>query len=172
MSTERFFIADPYNDEHIKMFANFEETNGITTVTSTLLRNIRQTRTEESYKAEARESNEIHQSLFLQGEEDGSITDSCHVQAEKDMRTCNIFFAPIVTNHNRKLVSLATSYAFDVLGMEDVFVKVAPDVPGRILIETLEENGFENLGEDDGTIIYLKEKEMFKEGSKGSALAA
>jgi hypothetical protein len=25
LSTERFFIADPYNDEHIKMIADFEE---------------------------------------------------------------------------------------------------------------------------------------------------
>ena len=50
MSTERFFIADPYNDEHLRLISDFEEVNGITTVTSTLLRNIRQTRTEEKYK--------------------------------------------------------------------------------------------------------------------------
>ena len=170
MSTERFFIADPYNDEHIRLIANFEETNGITTVTSTLLRNIRQTRTEEKYKKEVKESNEIHQSLFLQDE--SSITDTCHVQAEKDMKSCQIFFAPISSNKNRKLVTLATDYAFDVLGMEDVFVTVETSGTDRILIENLEQKGFENLGEDNGTITYLKEKEFINESGKGNAMAA
>lgn len=169
MSTERFFIADPYNDEHIRLIANFEETNGITTVTSTLLRNIRQTRTEEKYKEEVKDSNEIHQSLFLQDED--SITDTCHVQAEKDMKSCRIFFAPISSGRNRKLVPLATDYAFDVLGMEDVFVTV-DGTTDRQLIENLELNGFENLGENDGNIMYLKEKQFTQEQEKGNAMAA
>lgn len=170
MSTERFFIADPYNDEHLRLISDFEEVNGITTVTSTLLRNIRQTRTEEKYKEEAKESNEIHQSLFLQDE--NNITDTCHVQAEKDMKSCRIFFAPISTTKKRKLISLATDYAFDVLGMEDVFVTVTADNIDKELIEGLEINGFENLGEDNGNIMYLKEKGLIKEQEKGNAMAA
>lgn len=158
MSTERFFIADPYNDEHIRLISDFEETNAITTVTSTLLRNIRQTRTEEKYKEEAKESNEIHQSLFLQ--DDDSITDTCHVQAEKDMKSCRIFFAPLTNSgRNRRLVTLATDYAFDVLGMEDIFVTVTAGGTERLLIEDLEGKGFENLGEENGCITYLKERE-------------
>lgn len=170
MSTERFFIADPYNDEHIRLITDFEETNGITTVTSTLLRNIRQTRTEEKYKEEAKESNEIHQSLFLQDED--AIVDTCHVQAEKDMKSCHIFFAPIVTNHERKLVTLATDYAFDVLGMEDIFVTVSTDGVDQQLSTNLEKKGFENLGEDGGTITYLKEKEFTNDKGRGTAMAA
>ena len=155
MSTERFFIADPYNDEHIRLIAAFEEANGITTVTSTLLRNIRQTRTEEKYKEEVKDSNEIHQSLFLQDEE--VITDSCHIQAEKDMKSCRIFFAPISTGRNRKLIPLATDYAFDVLGMEDVFVTISSGSTDHELKENLELNGFEILGEIVGNVMYLKE---------------
>ena len=170
MSTERFFIADPYNDEHIRLIADFEETNGITTVTSTLLRNIRQTRTEEKYKEEVQASNEIHQSLFLQNDE--CITDTCHVQAEKDMKSCRIFFAPIHSTRNRKIVSLAANYAIDVLGMEDVFVTVTSTESDRLLSENLELNGFLNLGEDDGTITYLKEKEYISENERGNAMAA
>lgn len=170
MSTERFFIADPYNDEHIRMIAAFEEANGITTVTSTLLRNIRQTRTEEKYKEEVKESNEIHQSLFLQEEE--SITDSCHIQAEKDMKSCRIFFAPISSGRNRKLIPLATDYAFDVLGMEDVFVTITTSGAEHELAENLENNGYENLGENDGSIMYLKEKQFTQEQEKGNAMAA
>ena len=168
MSTERFFIADPYNDEHIRLITDFEETNGITTVTSTLLKNIRQTRTEEKYKEEVKKSNEIHQSLFLQNEE--NITDTCHVQAEKDMKSCRIFFAPI-NMRSRRLVPLATDYAFEVLGMEDVFVTVDGSTDHE-LIENLELNGFENLGENDGNIMYLKEKQFDKEQERGNALAA
>ena len=168
MSTERFFIADPYNDEHIRLIAGFEETNGITTVTSTLLRNIRQTRTEDKYKEEVKQSNEIHQSLFLQDDE--KITDTCHVQAEKDMKSCRIFFAPI-NMRARRLVPLATDYAFEVLGMEDVFVTVDGSTDHE-LIENLELNGFENLGENDGNIMYLKEKQFDKEQERGNALAA
>lgn len=168
MSTERFFIADPYNDEHIRLFANFEEANAITTVTSTLLKNIRQTRTEDKYKEEVKQSNEIHQSLFLQDEE--QITDTCHVQAEKDMKSCRIFFAPI-NMRSRRLVPLATDYAFEVLGMEDVFVTVDGSTDHE-LVENLELNGFENLGENDGNIMYLKEKQFDKEQERGNALAA
>ena len=170
MSTERFFIADPYNDEHIRLIAEFEEANGITTVTSTLLRNIRQTRTEEKYKEEVKDSNEIHQSLFLQDEE--AITDSCHIQAEKDMKSCRIFFAPISTGRNRKLIPLATDYAFDVLGMEDVFVTVTTGSTDRTLAENLEINGYENLGENEGNIMYLKEKLFTNEQERGNTMAA
>lgn len=169
MSAERFFIADPYNDEHIRMIASFEETNGITTVTSTLLRNIRQTRTEETYKEEVKESNEIHQSLFLQDEE--AITDTCHIQGEKDMKSCRIFFAPISSGKRRKLISLATDYAFEILGMEDIFVTIDGSTDHE-LIENLEINGFESLGDNDGSIMYLKEKQFEKEQEKGNSLAA
>lgn len=171
MSTERFFIADPYNDEHIRLFANFEELNGIKTVTSTLLRNIRQTRTEESYKKEVRESNEIHQSLFLQNE--NAITDTCHIQAEKDRKSCRIFFAPLnSTTSKRKLITLATDYAFDVLGMEDIFVTIDSTSNDATLATSLEESGFESLGEDNGNIIYLKEKELVSETEIKNTFAA
>ena len=168
MSTERFFIADPYNDEHIKMIADFEEANGITTVTSTLLRNIRQTRTEEKYKEEVKESNEIHESLFLQDEE--TITDTCHVQAEKDMKSCRIFFAPINIKY-RRLIPLATEYAFNILGMEDIFVTVDGGTDHQ-LIENLELNGFESLGENEGSIMYLKEKQFTQEQERKNTMAA
>ena len=170
MNTERFFIADPYNDEHVRLISLFEEENGITTVTSTLLRNIRQTRTEEKYKEEVKSSNETHQSLFLQ--DDTAITDSCHVQAEKDMKSCRIFFAPIPSGRNRKLIALATDYVFDVLGMEDVFVTIDSNAPDCELMENLELNGYENLGTDNGNILYLKENQHIKEQGKGNAMAA
>ena len=38
---ERFFIADPYNDNHINLIVQFEEENQIPHETSALLKNIR-----------------------------------------------------------------------------------------------------------------------------------
>ena len=106
--------------------------------------------------------------MFLQNEE--NITDTCHVQAEKDMKSCRIFFAPI-NMRSRRLVPLATDYAFEVLGMKDIFVTVDGSTDHE-LIENLELNGFENLGENDGNIMYLKEKQFDKEQERGNALAA
>lgn len=171
MSAERFFIADPYNDDHIKLIADFEEKNGINSVTSMALNNISQTKTKEDYIKEKKESNEINQILFL--EEENHITDLCHIQAEKDMKLCRVFFTPItIMGRNRKIVSLVTDYVFDVLGMEDVFITVPAGEADRVLIENLESKGFENLGEDNGNITYLKEKELAKANEKGNALAA
>ena len=63
MSTERFFSADPYNDEHIRLFKEFENNNGILNETSTYLNNTRVNKTEESYKEQVRESKEINQRI-------------------------------------------------------------------------------------------------------------
>ena len=40
--------------------------------------------------------------------------------------------------------------------MEEAFINVANNNPN--LIKYLEKNGFESLGEEDGNIIFLKEK--------------
>ena len=56
--------------------------------------------------------------------------------------------------------------------MKDIFVTVTLDEHDKNLIENLEEKGFENLGEDEGCITYLKEKEMINETGKGNAMAA
>lgn len=171
MSKERFFIADPYNDDHLKLISSFEKTHGIMTATSAYLQSVRQKETEKEYESGEKENNDITQSLFL--ECDGTITDVCHIQGEKDIKTCQIFFAPINTkNHTRKLVTLATDYAFNVLGMEEVFIPTQVDENNRSLISTLEEKGFENLGEDGNTIIYLKEKELEVEDTRHHSIAA
>lgn len=161
MSTEKFFVADPYNDNHIMLYSEFEEKHGISATTSSSLIGIRSTFTEEEYTTNVRESNEIHQNVFLQGKD--GISDCCHIQGEKDMKSCRIFFAPLQTGKNRKLLHEATTYAFDILGMEDIFVTVPLRSTDQNLLACLETAGFESLGEVDGNITYLKEKEEIKE---------
>ena len=48
--------------------------------------------------------------------------------------------------------------------MKEVFIKVSPEDDS--LISLLEKEDFENLGEESGSILFLKEKEAIAE--KGS----
>ena len=56
----------------------------------------------------------------------------------------------------RKIIPLATSYAIDVLGMEEVFIKTNPT--DKKMRDYLEQNHYEYLGDEKGSIVYLKEK--------------
>ena len=41
--------------------------------------------------------------------------------------------------------------------MEEIFVKVSPE--DKTMIDILKQNSFENLGENEGEIVFLKERE-------------
>ncbi len=160
LSTEKFFIADPYNEEHIKMLHKFEEKNEIRTKTSAYLENIKTHYNKEEYAEYVKNDNKIYQCLFLQLE--GEIIDSCYIQGEKDTKSAKIFFAPITnSSKNRQIVSLATDYAFHVLGIEDIFVFVS--LEDKALKNMLEKKDFESLGQEGKMIIYSKTKEDIKE---------
>lgn len=160
LHTEKFFIAEPHNKEHIQLFDNFEKSNNIETSTSTHLKEVAEKYTPEEYQHIVKAGNEINQILFLQA--GSEIKDSCHIQGEKDIKTCTIFFAPIkLPTKNRRLLNLITDYTFNILGMEEIFVSVSED--DKSLRENLENKGFENLGEHAGNLTYIKEKEEIKE---------
>lgn len=160
MSTEKFFIADPYNEEHIKLFHEFEQKNKIKTKTSTYLKEVKRQYSKEEYLEKSKTENKIAQSLFLQLEE--NIIDSCHIQGEKDTKSARIFFAPILdASKNRPIVSLVSDYAFNVLGMEDIFVFVS--IEDKLLKSALEKKDFESLGAEGKMLIYSKSKEEIKE---------
>ena len=46
----------------------------------------------------------------------------------------------------------------NILGMVDIFIKANFD--DKNMIANLEARGFESLGEENGQLIYLKEKEL------------
>ena len=58
-----------------------------------------------------------------------------------------------------------------LLGMEDIFVTVDGGTDHQ-LIENLELNGFESLGENEGSIMYLKEKQFTQEQERKNTMAA
>lgn len=160
LNTERLYIADPFNDEHIRLFIEFEKEHELSSSASKYLENTKNEKEEKEYYRQNKSSNEIEQSLFTQEKE--KIKDFCHIHGEKDIKSCNIAFAPIKTKlRNRRLITLATEYALNVLGMQEVFV-LATD-SDKVLVANLEAKGFESLGSESGITTFLKEKEELKE---------
>lgn len=159
LSTEKFFIADPYNEKHIQLFEQFENKHSISTTETSRLKEIASLYSKTEYQIITKESNNVEQILFL--ESNDSIVDTCHIQGEKDIKTCTLYFSPINNlARNRPLLTLSLDYVFNVLGMEEIFV--ATTTTDKNLRGNLESRGFENLGEDSGNIIFLKEKEIIQ----------
>lgn len=154
---ERLYILNPYDTNHISLLMNYEKDNKVSTKALEALLKIRETLTEEEYQELKKSSNEIEMSLFI--EESGKIKDLCLVQGEKDMRICKIYFSPTPEKiRTRKLLNLATDFALNTLGMESVFV--VTDSNDKVMHYNLESSGYENLGLENNSIIYLKEREL------------
>lgn len=139
MSTKLFPI-EPDNLKHIKLLDEFEkEQKGRTPI---------------GYYQKSESSNDINIELVL--EEKSKVSDICHLQGYKDIKSCTISFAP-KKKKKRKIVSMATSYAIETLGMEEVFIRINPE--DNDMSKYLDENEYECLGVEKGSIIYLKEKQ-------------
>ena len=105
-------------------------------------------------KKENEQNNDIMMELVL--EKKSKVEDICHLQGYKDTKSCTISFVP-KNKKKREIISLATSYALNTLGMEVVFLKINPQ--DKKTIEYLDESEFECLGDEKGSIIYLKENQ-------------
>lgn len=157
MLNNNFYQINPFNQKHIKLLEEFEKENEIKTKINDSLKKITISMTEKEYNNSKIISNEIEENLFIK--ENNKMKDTCHIIGEKDIKTCNITFAQVKTKfHNRKLISLATDYAINILGMLEVFIHIKSD--DKNMFSNLEDKGFENLGEENGEIIFLKEKEL------------
>ena len=98
-------------------------------------------------------SNEFDKYIYT--EKDNQIGSIFLIQCLRDIKTCNVIW--LNADLSRKsIIKDATNYALEILGMEEAFINVANNNPN--LIKYLEKNGFESLGEEDGNIIFLKEK--------------
>lgn len=160
MNIERLFLLDPYNDAHLDKIIVFENENNIIDKPSLYIKKIRESISKEDYYDPNK--NELEEIIFT--EKNNKITDCCYIQGEKDIKQCKI--TPLNINDKNKrrhLVENATNYALDTLGMEEVFIKA--DYNDNSMINYLELKGFENLGEIEGSILLLKEKEE-KENSQ------
>lgn len=142
MRNTKLFPIDPSNLKHIKLLDEFEkESNSRTPIGF--------------YQNIDESNNDICMELVLQEKE--KVQDICHLQGYKDIKSCTISFVP-KKKKKRKIVSMATDYAIDTLGMEEVFLKINPE--DHDMLEYLDSSEFECLGDEKGSIIYLKEKQM------------
>lgn len=156
MSSERLFLVDPYNESHISLMKEFEKRNSINHSTADILESVAKSVPQEEFSKRKKSSNDVSETLFI--EKDSYIKDSCNIQGEKDRKTCTITYAPIKAKlRNRKLINIATNYALNELGMQVIITMFPLDNSG--MSEMLEQQGYESLGEDNGSIIYIKEKE-------------
>jgi len=153
---ERLFLVDPYNNKHMELIQSFEKKHNLSGDYSKALGILRNSLTKEEYLQQQKKSNEIEEDLFI--EKDSEIEDYCHIHGEKDMKRCRILPASLKElERKRRIISLATDYALNRLGLEEVFIEITPENKG--LMTYLENKGYENLGEEKDKIIYLKEKE-------------
>ena len=98
-------------------------------------------------------SNEFDKYIYT--EKDNQIGSIFLIQCLRDIKTCNVIWLNADLS-KKSLIKDATNYALEILGMEEAFINVANNNPN--LIKKKKKNGFESLGEEDGNIIFLKEK--------------
>ncbi len=158
MSVENLLIANPYNDNHMKLFDKFEKINHLSeknTSYTSFMKSIRLAYSEEDYQKIQWKKNEIYQIVFSM--EKNQIKDSCYIREERDRKICELYFAPLNTEKNRQILTDVSNYVLDKLGMEQVFVSISP--LDSKLKSSLELKGFENIGIVNGELKFIKGKE-------------
>lgn len=154
---DRLYILNPYDKNHINLLMSYEKENSISTKSLEVLGSLSEKITEEEYLELKKKSNDIEMSLFI--EEAGKVKDLCFIQGEKDRKTCKLYFTPVTPRtKTRKLLNLATDFALNTLGMESVFVITTRE--DKTMHANLEGKGYECLGLENNSVIYLKEQEL------------
>ena len=149
---EKLLTIDPYNSNDKKKVEAFEEEQGLGNIVSSALDSITSSFSEEEYQNMKNHSNTIEEYLaVLEGE---SIKDLYLIQGEKDRKTCQV--SMIGKPKKRKMIIIITEYILNRLKMLEVFIKV--NTSEKEMIKYLKSLGYENLGEEQETTIFLKEK--------------
>ena len=157
MGTRKAFFLDPYNTDIVKEIALLGRAYDSNDSNVIDFLNKAKNLSREDYLKMKKESNEIDEVLYTI--EDSRIKDYCHIYGEKDRKMCTITF-PISGIKRKNAVSKFVNCAQHDLGIKEVFIKV--DSNDKNLIKNLDDLGYESLGEDNGSIIYLKEEELEK----------
>lgn len=160
LSSKEITIADPYNENDMIKMKEFEESNKLEPYVSNYLIETRNSKKKESYNQELRNANEIDQIVYIQNK--NQVLDYCYLHIEKDMKSCYISFCPTIEPNERlKLLEMTTDYAFSILGMEEIFIQIS--VKDKKTMEHLIVCGYENLGEENGEMSFMRENQYRKE---------
>lgn len=151
-------IANPYDNNCLNMIANYEKSNNLDdTITKQLIR-IRAVTKEDSYERRNMTSNELDQFIFLR---DGDkLVAGCHFKGYKDMRDAYLSILPSANSKTTTtLLQYATTYAFEGLGMEQVFVEI--DNKDEKNASALIDANFESLGTEGKKTQFMIEKDNY-----------
>lgn len=164
MNTKNLFIADPFNDEHIKLFEEFENINNNKRPVTTYLTGIRKAyNNKEAFNKIENNNNEINIIAFTMN--DNLMKDYCYIKGEKDRKVCELFFARLNSNpNNRPIMRKVSNYVLNIMGMELINVSITDDE--KKLYSQLTSNGYEDIGEVNGKTTLIIEKEDVYEMSK------
>ena len=85
---EKIEVANPYNEEHITMFKEYEDKNQLSNMTSNYLLKTKSMLQEADYRQLEQEKPEIARTLFLS--QNGKIVTAAHLLGEKDRKICRM----------------------------------------------------------------------------------
>lgn len=148
-------IASPYDNKCLNMIANYEQSNNLSDAITKQLIRIRATIEEEKYEKSNMLSNEITQFLFLK--DNDKVVAGCQMHGYRDMRDCYLSLLPSTSSKaTANLLQNVTTYIFDCLGMEQVFVEI-DDQDKKNAFALIDAN-YESLGSDGKKTQYMIEK--------------
>ena len=154
---EKIEVANPYNEEHITMFKEYENKNQLPNTTSNYLLKTKSMLSEADYRQLERTTPEIARTLFLS--QNGNIITVAHLLGEKDRKICRMTIDNTASMRlQEKLLMEAENYAFTSLGMEDVVL--LQEEGNHIPSSYLKEQGFDDLGMECGMQVYTKSREI------------
>ncbi len=160
LSSKKITIANPYDENDIMKMKEFEENNKLEPYVSNYLIEERNNKKKELYDQELRNANETDQIVYVENK--NKVMDYCYLHIEKDIKSCYISFCPTIEPNERlKLLEMTTDYAFSILGMEEIFIQIS--VKDKKTMEHLIVCGYENLGEENGEMSFMRENEIRKE---------
>lgn len=157
------FIVNPYNDNHINKLIDFEKENSLEQSIVPDILNTREKIPEKDYERHLIEDNEFQQDICQISED--RIVDHCRLHFEKDRKCCYVMFSKIKKSHkSRSIIEFAESCAFDMFGMEEMFITVP--LTDSQLISELNYRGLENLGQEEDTVSFVAERDTLYVNSK------
>ena len=156
---EQIIIANPYNENHIKLFQEYEQENNITNQTSEYLLKIKNMMSESDYRQLEHEKPEIVQILFLL--QNNKIVSAVHLIGEKDRKVCRMAIDnTTLPKYQERLLEEAENYAYTTLGMEEI--AFFQESGNRIPISYFKNHNFDDLGMENGKRVFMKSKAIDK----------
>ena len=152
---ENILIANPYNEEHIRLFQQYEQRNNLSPTTSSYLIKIKNTMSEQEYKQLEQERPEVAKTIFMV--QNGKILTTIHLIGEKDRKSCRATTDNMSTAKvEEKMLEELENYVFTTLGMEELII--LQEISKEKSTNSFIKSNYEDLGMEEGMHVYMKTK--------------